>query len=55
MNTEFEKSFAKSLKKISDKRLLPKIEKIILECESVETLEDIRELKIGRIFKFLQN
>lgn len=45
MTVEFDKSFAKWLSKISDKALLKKIEKVILQLETVQTLGQISNLK----------
>jgi mRNA interferase RelE/StbE len=45
MKVEFDKSFEKWLSKISDKTLLMKIEKAILQIESAQTLEEISNLK----------
>lgn len=45
MIVNFEKSFAKSLKKIGDKKILNKIEKVILEYEKAENLQNISGIK----------
>jgi mRNA interferase RelE/StbE len=45
MKVEFDKSFLKSLSKIRDKSLFQKIEKIIVNLEKVESLEDIPGIK----------
>ena len=45
MTVEFDKSFAKWLSKIPDKALLKKIEKVIIQLESVQTLDQISNLK----------
>jgi len=45
MNVEFDKSFNKALKKISHKSLFPKIELIIHECETANSVQDISNIK----------
>jgi hypothetical protein len=38
MKVEFDKSFEKSLNKIRNKSLYPRIERIILECEKANSI-----------------
>ena len=45
MNVEFDKSFEKWLSKISDKALLGKIEKVIIQLEAVQSLDQISNVK----------
>lgn len=45
MNVEFDKSFEKWLSKITDKNLLKKIEKVIIQLETVQSLDQISHLK----------
>ncbi len=45
MKIEFDKSFLKSLDKIKDRKILQKIEQIILVCESANNLGDIKNLR----------
>ena len=45
MKVEFDKSFEKSLGKIRNKALYPEIERIILEIESAETVNEIQNVK----------
>jgi mRNA interferase RelE/StbE len=45
MKVEFDKSFEKSLCKIRNKALYPKIESIILEFEKVKTVNEIQNVK----------
>lgn len=45
MKVEFDKSFDKSLEKIRDKSLFPKIERIINNLEKAKSLADIPNLK----------
>ncbi len=45
MNVEFDKSFLKSLGKAKDKNILRKIEDAIINCESVNSLDEIKNLK----------
>jgi len=45
MIVEFDKSFEKSLDKVKDYTLLPKIEKIILNLESANAITDISGVK----------
>ena len=45
MIIEFDKSFEKSLDKIKNKSLFPRIEKIILEFEKAKSLTDLPNIK----------
>jgi hypothetical protein len=45
MIIEFDKSFEKSLDKIKNKSLFPRIEKIILEFEKSKSLTDLPNIK----------
>lgn len=45
MKVEFDKSFHKSLDKIEDSKILKKVEKIILVCESSSRLSEIQNIK----------
>lgn len=45
MKVEFDKSFLKSLDKIKDPKILKKIEKIILSCETASQLTEIQGIK----------
>ena len=45
MIIEFDKSFEKSLDKIKNKSLYPRIEKIILEFENSKSLSDLTNIK----------
>ncbi|MDO9579833.1 MAG: hypothetical protein Q7J06_04600 [Bacteroidales bacterium] len=45
MIIEFDKSFEKSLDKIKNKSLFPRIEKIILEFEKAKLLTDLPNIK----------
>jgi mRNA interferase RelE/StbE len=45
MKVEFDKSFDKSLEKIRDKSLFPKIERIINNLEKAKSIADIPNLK----------
>jgi len=45
MKIEFDKSFLKSLDKIKDSKILQKIEKIIIECESSTRISEISNIK----------
>lgn len=45
MTVEYDKSFEKWLSKISDKALLKKIEKVIIQLETIQTLDQISNLK----------
>jgi mRNA interferase RelE/StbE len=45
MIVEFDKSFEKSLDKLSDKSLFPKIEKIISTLETIDSLNDLKNIK----------
>ncbi|MBL7837981.1 MAG: type II toxin-antitoxin system mRNA interferase toxin, RelE/StbE family [Bacteroidetes bacterium] len=51
MIVEFDKSFEKSLDKLKDKSLFPKIEKLILKLESKESLIAIPQIKKLEGFK----
>ncbi|CAD5266939.1 MULTISPECIES: type II toxin-antitoxin system RelE/ParE family toxin [unclassified Imperialibacter] len=45
MTIEFDKSFAKSLDKIKNKSLYAKIEKLILELEKSDSIQDLASIK----------
>lgn len=45
MIVEFDRSFEKSLDKIKNKALFPKIEKIIINCENSKSLTEIPNVK----------
>lgn len=45
MKVEFDKSFEKWLSKISDKSLLGKIESVIIQLESAQSLDQILNVK----------
>ncbi|WOK08776.1 hypothetical protein [Imperialibacter roseus] len=45
MTIEFDKSFAKSLDKIKNKSLYAKIEKLILELEKSDSIQDLANIK----------
>lgn len=45
MKVEFDKSFEKRLSKITDKVLLGKIEKIIIQLESAQSLDQVTKVK----------
>ncbi len=45
MIVEFDKSFEKSLEKLSDKSLFPKIEKIISTLETIDSLNELANIK----------
>lgn len=45
MKVEFDKSFEKSLNKIRNKSLYPRIERIILECEKANSITDLENVK----------
>ncbi len=45
MNVEFDKSFEKSLDRIRNKALFPKIENIIQEFEKAKTVNEIQNIK----------
>lgn len=45
MIVEFDKSFEKSLDKINNKSLFPKIAKIIIQCENSKSLSEIPNAK----------
>ena len=51
MIVEFDKSFEKSLDKLSDKSLFPKIEKIISTLEAIDSLNDLTNIKKLKGFK----
>ena len=51
MNIVFDRSFSKSLNKISDKEIRSKIEQVIIEVESAESLTHISNLKKMHGFK----
>ena len=50
MNVEFDKSFHKALKKVTQKSLFPKIEEVINECEVANSIKDVSNLKKMRGF-----
>lgn len=45
MIVEFDKSFEKSLNKIRDKKLFPKITKLIFVCEKAIQIKDVPNIK----------
>lgn len=45
MNVEFDKSFNKALKNVSPKSLFPKIEAIIHECETANSIQEISHIR----------
>ncbi len=45
MIIEFDKSFEKSLEKLKNKSLLPKIEKTIIEFENAKSLSELSNIK----------
>lgn len=45
MTVEFDKSFDKWLSKINNKPLLDRIEKVILQMESAESIQQIRNVR----------
>lgn len=45
MIVEFDKSFEKSLDKLKDKSLYPKIEKVIIKLENISSLLSISQIK----------
>jgi mRNA interferase RelE/StbE len=45
MKTLFEKSFGRDLKKIKDRRLLKRVQKIIAQVESAASLTDLQNVK----------
>lgn len=45
MKVEFDKSFLKSLDKIKDSKILRKIEKVILNCESSTKISEIQNVR----------
>ena len=52
MIIEFDKSFEKSLEKIKNRSLFPKIEKIIIEFENARTLAELTNIKKLTGYKF---
>jgi mRNA interferase RelE/StbE len=42
---EFDKSFEKSIDKIKDKSVFPKIEKLIIDLENAQTIKDVKNIK----------
>jgi len=42
---EFDKSFEKSIDKVKDKSILPKIETIIADLENAKSFQEIKNLK----------
>jgi len=53
MIVEFDKSFEKSLDKVKDNTLLPKIEKIILNLESANAITDISGVKNFQVIRII--
>ncbi len=51
MIVEFDKSFEKSLEKLKNKSLFPKIEKTILEFEDAKNLSELPNIKKLRGYK----
>jgi mRNA interferase RelE/StbE len=51
MNVIFDRSFSKSLNKLNDKEIRSKIEQIIIEAESADSLIQITNLKKMQGFK----
>ncbi len=45
MKTLYEKSFARDLKKIKDRRLLKQVQKMIAQVESAASLQDLQNVK----------
>lgn len=45
MKVEFDKSFLKSLDKIQDSKILHKVEKVIVSCESSTKISEIQNIK----------
>ncbi len=45
MIVEFDKSFEKSIDKIKDKSVFPKIEKLIIDLENAQTIKDVKNIK----------
>lgn len=45
MTVEFDKSFEKSLDRIRNKALYPRIERIIKECESADSIVNVHNIK----------
>ena len=45
MKVEFDKSFLKSLGKIQDSKILRKVEKVIIDCESSSKISEIQNIK----------
>lgn len=45
MIVEFDKSFEKSIDKVKDKSILPKIETIIADLENAKSFQEIKNLK----------
>ncbi len=45
MKVEFDKSFNKALKKVKEKSIFPQIEKIIQECETASSIQEIPNIK----------
>ena len=52
MIIEFDKSFEKSLEKLKNKSLFPKIEKTIIEFENVKSLSELSNIKKLTGYKF---
>jgi mRNA interferase RelE/StbE len=42
---EFDKSFEKSIDKIKDKSVFPKIEKLIIDLENAQTIKEVKNIK----------
>jgi mRNA interferase RelE/StbE len=45
MKIKFESKFEKDLQNIKDKKLLSKIKEVILECNAVQTLNEVKNIK----------
>ena len=45
MIVEFDKSFEKSIDKIKDKSVFPKIEKLIIDLENAQTIKEVKNIK----------
>jgi len=52
MIIEFDKSFEKSLEKLKNKTLFPKIEKTIIEFENAKSLSELSNIKKLTGYKF---
>ena len=51
MHIIFDRSFSKSLNKLNDKEIKSKIEQVIIEVESADSLIQISHLKRCRVLK----